>query len=111
VDYTMSEPTLTVEQLDAASPDTAVAPSSTDDSFNWPLVVAAVGGVLILVALVWQVASSRQKPKRPSKPQPQRAASPPEGSPTIARFCHACGAPVLPEDKFCRECGTAVKNR
>ncbi len=111
VDYTMSEPTLTVEQLDTAETSSAPATAVNND-MNWPLLLAAVGGVLILVALVWQVASSRQKPKRPQKPTPQRTAVPPATpAPKTVQFCHECGSPVQPEDKFCRVCGTAVKNR
>ncbi len=109
VDYTMTEPTLTAAQLDTA--ETSSATAVTDD-VNWPLLLAAVGGVLILVAIIWQVASNRQKPKRPQKPTPQRTAVPPATpAPQTVQFCHECGSPVQPEDKFCRVCGTAVKNR
>ncbi len=120
VTYTMSQPTLTVEQ--AAPAPTAVTPPTADDAFNWALLLAVVGGVFVLIAIVWQVTSNRQKSKRPRKAPPQRAAvlppvSPPVSStpkpapPKAARFCHDCGAPVKPEDKFCGNCGTAVKNR
>lgn len=114
VDYTMTDPTLTVAQSDTASSAAGVTPPATDNSLNWPLLLAIAGGVLILAAVAWQVASSRRQPKRPRKTPPQRPpASPKGGGPQggVVQFCHQCGSPVGPEDKFCRACGTAVKNR
>lgn len=108
VEYTMNEPTLSATQIDAAPANTGATPPPLEDDFNWPLLLAAAGGILILVAVGWQVASRRQKPKRPRKTPPQRAATP---TPKAVQFCHACGSPVGPEDKFCGACGTAVKNR
>lgn len=114
VDYTMNQPTLSVEQLAPSATNTntssAVTPA-TGDGLNWPLLLAAAGGILILMAIVWQAASMRQQRKRPRKTPPQRTPPAPKPAVKAVQFCHECGAPVGPEDKFCRECGTAVKSR
>jgi hypothetical protein len=108
VEYTMSEPLLSVEQLPpvpAVTMPTAVNTPATNTSNNWPLWLAVIGGAMIVGALVWQVVSNRQKRARPGKPVPIR---PPTRA---ARFCHECGNPLQAGDQFCRNCGTAVKGR
>lgn len=117
VTYTMSSPQLTVDSQ--VPEDTAVTnpesapPSGTSstsflDNINWPLVLAGAGLLLIIAAVVWQIASSRSNKKRPVKPKPQ-AASAKSTKATATKYCHECGQPLQPGDKFCRECGTAVK--
>lgn len=114
VEYTMDEPTLSVEQLPVIAPpvtpisapisEVSTPESGASEGVDWAILLAVAGGVLILVAVVWQVASNRQKPKRPSKATPAHT---PQPGP--AKFCHQCGLPLQSGDKFCRSCGTAVK--
>jgi len=113
VDYTMNEPTLSIDLLNTTE-TVPVTSTPAGNDFNWPVLLAIAGGVLILAAVAWQVVGSRRQPKRARKTSPPRPpASPKGGGPKVgtAQFCHECGAPVGAEDKFCRECGTAVKNR
>ncbi len=115
VTYTMSSPQLTVDSQVPA--DTAVtnpesapaAASSTSflDDINWPLVLAGAGLLLIIAAVIWQIASSRSNKKRPVKPKRQAEST--KSPKTAAKYCHECGQPLQAGDKFCRECGTAVK--
>lgn len=111
VDYTLSEPVLSVNRLPlapAASGAAATGTPAANTGDNWPLWLAALGGILIIVALVWQVVSNRQQRQR--RPQSQRPPKlTPQRPPSAARFCHECGAALQTDDKFCRHCGTAVK--
>ncbi len=118
VAYTMSSPQLTIESqvpqenqgnTAVTNPEPAPPPAASSTSFldnvnfNWPLAVAGAGLLLIIAAIVWQIAGSRSNQKRPVKPKRQAA------SRAAAKYCHECGQPLQPGDKFCRECGTAVK--
>lgn len=104
IDYVLTSPQLSIEQGPSAAvvgdSGTAVTAST---NINWALVAAAVGGLLVVIALTWQVASSRAE-TRPRKPRPVRSERQ-----VRARFCHACGRAVQPGDRFCRQCGTAIK--
>lgn len=106
LNYTMPEPVLSVARLPAIPAATAPvgigAPAATAGD-SWPIWLAALGGILITIAVVWQVAANRQQRARPFKAAPVRR------QPQTARFCHACGQPLQRADKFCRNCGTAVK--
>lgn len=117
--YTLSSPQLTIEsQIPAdgatnttvpqTAPSSSPAASSTSflDTINWPLAVAGAGLLLIIVAVIWQIASSRSAKKRPAKPRRQ---APAKTGKQAAKYCHECGHPLQSGDKFCRECGTAVK--
>ena len=104
VDYSLTSPQLSIEQAPAAAIVEGAETTGSTSSINWPLIAAAVGGVLIVIALTWQIASSTQVESRTRKPQPTRPTKQ-----TRARFCHECGQPVRPGDRFCRQCGTAVK--
>jgi hypothetical protein len=115
VAYTMSSPQLTVdsqvlEDTAVTNPESAPAAASSTsflDNINWPLVLAGAGLLLIIAAVVWQIASSRSNKKRPVKPKPQTAST--KSPKAAAKYCHECGQPLQQGDKFCRECGTAVK--
>lgn len=111
VDYTLSEPVLSVNRLPLAPATSGAAVTGTpaaNTGDNWPLWLAVLGGILIVVALVWQVMGNRQQ--RPRRPRPPRPSKPtPPRPPSAARFCHECGAALQAGDKFCRHCGTAVK--
>ncbi len=119
VTYTLSSPQLTVDsqvpEVDTAvsNPEPVPPPAASPTSFlnldniNWPLVLAGAGLLLIIAAVIWQIASSRSGSKRPIKPRRQAKSA--KSAQTTAKYCHECGQPLQPEDKFCRECGTAVK--
>jgi hypothetical protein len=106
--YTMASPQLSIENLpgvgqtETSSP---LSPSPTSAGFNWPLMIAVAGGVLILLAGAWQIISTRAAAKAASAPAGRSGKRPP------ARFCHICGQPAGPQDRFCRHCGTAIKGR
>ena len=104
VDYTLTSSQLSIEQSPAAAIVEGVETTGSASAINWPLIAAAVGGVLLAMALTWQITSSARTESRTRKPRPVR----PEKQ-TQARFCHQCGQPVQPGDRFCRQCGTAIK--
>lgn len=128
VSYDMASPQLSAELLFAdagsgvestdAGSGTAVVPTPVDEGINWPLVLAVAGGLLVVVAIVWQVATSRPQNKRVAKPRPQRS-QPTKAKPhraksststgTSAKFCHNCGQPTSAGDRFCRNCGEKLK--
>ena len=113
--YTMAEPQLSVNV--GRSPavesggETAVSPlaASVTPVINWPLILGGAGLLLIAVALVWLVSmnwpTSRSKVR---KPRPRRGTSG-KTSGSRARFCHICGQQADPDDRFCRNCGTQLK--
>ncbi len=116
VTYTMSSPQLTADSQNSedtavanpeSAPPSAASSTSFLDNINWPLVLAGVGLLLIIAAVVWQIANSRSNKKRPAKPKPQTASA--QSKKAAAKYCHECGQPLQSGDKFCRECGTAVK--
>lgn len=111
VTYEMPNPALSANQ---PAPDTAVSPpppaATGSSSLDWPLLVAILGGLMIVAAIIWQVSAGRSKRKRPSvKPKPLRPPS--TAAPNPAGYCHECGTLLQAGDKFCRHCGTAVKNK
>ena len=72
---------------------------------NWPVIMAVIGGTLLLLAVGWQLFSARLTMRRaPRKPRPTRSTR--GGG---VRFCHQCGAKAQAGDRFCRECGTELK--
>jgi hypothetical protein len=106
--YTMNSDSLTADLLQSTAVTTQPSPTSNtapaNNTLNWPLLLAALGFVLIVFAVVWQVLVRPKSSSRPRKPQKVHTASG-----TEAKYCHHCGIKLQPNDKFCRECGTAVK--
>ncbi len=118
--YNMIRPQLSAELLGAQQP--AIPSETTGDvggqesGFNWQIVAAATAFGLALAAGAWLLLGYRQSRRRISKPRPvrrsraKRASSSTSRSSTgKAKFCHECGQQLTPGDKFCRNCGTAVK--
>jgi ribosomal protein L32 len=119
VTYTMSEERLTMSTAEDLSDAEEAVPAEVGETtgleLDWPVVLGVVGGLLILLALGWQLFSDRlagpggapRKP-RPARARQQKSANrrQPQGK---ARFCHNCGERVRPGDRFCRECGTQLK--
>lgn len=134
VDYAMSSPQLSAPALStgggqgAVNPDLAQPAASSDagsllGDIN-PLWIVGIFGVAALVGLAFvfgrQQSGSRAnstrkpKPKRPAPappaPPPQQPVAKPAPPPAgAARFCHNCGQPATPDDRFCSSCGTRLK--
>ena len=119
--YNLLQPQLSAELLGAQQP---AIPSETigdvggqESGFNWQIVLVATAFGLALAARAWLLLGYRQARRRISKPQPVRR---PRGKRTSysasrsstgkANFCHECGQQLTPGDKFCRNCGTVVKD-
>jgi hypothetical protein len=124
VDYTMTRPELTeaLEQSPLLTTPGAVGQGSAAATQrpNWPLILAAIGGLALLAAAAWFVLMRRPAPaayRRPARatnrPRPERRGGASQGTPKggAARFCHNCGEPLTATDRFCRSCGTAVKGK
>ena len=103
VDYQMATAQLSVERLpsrdaDLKAPELPSA-STAGSGINWPIVIIVIGGLIIVVFFVWQLASRR--------PSSKVYKSPGQGVDEQSRdkFCNHCGRPVDKEDKFCGQCG------
>lgn len=119
--YRMIRPELSAEAL-AVQPPPATAPSlgvpeqnaSSESDFNWLIVLAAVVAVLAFAVVAWLIYSNQKRNRRVRKPRPtarsqKRRSSAPTSGGSKSKFCHECGQPLDPADKFCRNCGTVVK--
>jgi hypothetical protein len=106
---------LGAQQAPVEGPLPIVSDAAPDESsdFNWPLVAIVAGGLIIIAAVAWFLYSNNQSGrKRTPRPRPVRSAKKSAtSSATQVQFCHNCGQPVDVEDRFCRECGAAVKGR
>lgn len=115
VDYTMTSSQLSAQRsspsiADASTTGFTPADSSPESELPWPAIAVAAVGVLAIIAATWQIATTRAT-ARPRKPRPLRATKQPASASASAGYCHICGQPLQAGDKFCRECGTAVKGK
>lgn len=122
LNYTMSTPQLTVtfssQDTEAAELPFLDATPVEETGFDWQLLLIALGVLILVATAVWYLlnrpSSSSKRPARP-KPNRPKAASQTTAAqaahPGKANFCHRCGEPLQTEDKFCRNCGTAVKGK
>ncbi|KAA3664570.1 MAG: hypothetical protein DWQ04_05095 [Chloroflexi bacterium] len=118
VNYEMTEPQLTIDLATQPQPtaQTAVSPPPVaGNNTNLPLILGVVGGVLIVAVLAWALVNNQKTTPRPRKPTPRRktavkSSPPPARLASAAIFCHEGGEGLQAGDKFCRECGTAVKS-
>lgn len=103
VEYKMDGANLSIESLpqQKTGPQTTEMPdrSSTTSGFSWPIAAIVVGGLVIIISLVWRIVSRRPL-SAARKPVPKQAANR-----SRARFCRTCGKAVDGEDNFCRGCG------
>ena len=87
---------------------------------NWPVMLAAGGSFLGLLALAWQMWGERVRlsGRRRRKPRPAPRTTPPRTDAKgkrkgkrsqQAKFCHQCGEQAQLGDRFCRNCGTQLK--
>jgi hypothetical protein len=110
INYTLSSEQLTVPAAASGSVSNTTTPAANEagsflDGLDWPIILSVAGGVLLLLAVGWQIFGARLSARRaPRKPRPSRAMRQQQ-----AKFCHQCGARAQEGDRFCRECGTELK--
>jgi hypothetical protein len=106
VDYNMTGDQLSVASLPPANTGiqnpTSPVTSKSGSGMNWALVAIIAGGFLILVALIWQMASRR------SSPSVDKLADTGAEKQSRAKFCRNCGEPIDKGDRFCRGCGAEL---
>jgi len=97
---------------------------------NWPVLLAAAGGLLVLLALAWQLwghrlprggrrlrkprptrstGARRERDRKERNPKGRAASGQKDTKSRPAKFCHQCGEEVQAGDRFCRNCGTQLK--
>jgi hypothetical protein len=94
--------TLEQEGLSVGVAGSAAAQETGPD---WLLLAAVAAGILLLIIaaiLLWPRLNAARR-TTPRKPAPEHAHQ--------ARYCHNCGEPAQPGDRFCRQCGTVLKER
>jgi hypothetical protein len=106
VDYKMTTAQLSATSL--RSPNTNMqtpslpATPSTGSGINLALAAVVTGGLIIVVALIWQIASRRPSPniRKPVDPRVEKQ--------SLAKFCRNCGEPIDEGDRFCSGCGSEL---
>ena len=106
VDYKMTTAQLSAPSLPSlnTSRQTSALPAtpSTGSGINWALAAIGTGGLIIVVALIWQIASRRPAPKihKPVDTGVEKQSR--------AKFCRNCGEPIGEGDRFCSGCGSEL---
>ena len=106
VDYIMTSAQLSATSL--PPPNTSIktpalpATPSTGSGINWALAAFVSGGLIIVVALIWQIASRRPSPNM-RKPIDSRVEKQ-----SRAKFCRDCGEQIDEGDRFCNGCGSEL---
>jgi hypothetical protein len=106
VDYKMTTAQLSATSLPRqnTSIQTPVIPTTprTGSGINWALAAIVTGGLIIIVALVWQIASRRPAPniRKPIDSLVEKQ--------SWAKFCRNCGEPIDEGDRFCSGCGSEL---
>ena len=102
---------MTTAQLSATSlppPNTGIQPPAlpaapgTGSGINWALAAIVSGGLIIIGALIWQIASRR------SSPDIHKSDDSRVEKQSRAEFCRNCGEPVDEGDRFCSGCGLEI---
>lgn len=127
VAYSRSVSQVSAELLqpsDTAEPTTGNQPNTPSETgLNWPTILLVSAGVAVLAVGAWMLfgerlvaarrPAGRSRPapvsKRPKKRKRERETAVSD-SPSKARYCHHCGQKSEPDDRFCRSCGTRLKN-
>ncbi len=106
VDYKMTTAQLSATSLPPSNPSmqTPALPAtpSTGSGLNWALVAIVTGGLIIIGALIWQIASRRPSPdiRQPIDSRVETQSR--------AKFCRNCGEPIDDGDRFCSGCGSEL---
>jgi hypothetical protein len=106
VDYKMINAQLSAASLPSPSTSmqTPAIPTtpSTGSGINWALAAVVTGGLIIIGALIWQIASRRPAPniRKPLDTRVEKQSR--------AKFCRNCGEPIDEGDRFCRGCGSEL---
>ena len=129
VAYEMGSDALTADLFNSPPVVTPPAETSRFSDLNWPLLLAGIAGLGLSIYFIgsglkeWREQSgkpgrrrksAKPKPRRPRKraAASRRPAAPPQPQSTgQVAFCHNCGAGVQTDDRFCRSCGTQVRDR
>jgi len=107
VTYTMTTAKLSVESL--APPNTQVQgpglPSTlkADEGTNWPIVAVVMTGIILVIVFVWLTTSRRAGFNRHKTHDAKAKIKSPSD------FCRNCGKPTGKDDRFCSNCGSALK--
>ena len=72
-----------------------------------PYILVGVGAVLIVGGLLYYFLSGRERGQKPRRRN--RAPSDSESNTTSVAHCHQCGTRAKPSDRFCRVCGTRLR--
>lgn len=106
VEYKMTNDQLSVESRPSQNIDEQTpglpAGASAGSGISWAIVAAVIGGLMIIGALAWQVASARPSPgiRKPTDTLVEKESR--------NKFCQYCGKPVDNGGNFCGECGMAL---
>jgi len=109
VDYTMMTDKLSVESL--ALPKAPVqepglpSASKGDVGIDWPIAAVVMAGMILVTVLVWMVATHRARSNRHI---PRHAKG---KTKSRSGFCSDCGNPIGKDDRFCSQCGSALKGK
>jgi hypothetical protein len=104
VDYKMNTAQLSAASLPSPSTNlqSPAIPATPGSGFNWALAAVGAGGLLIIVALIWQIVS-RRSPSGIREPVDSGIEKQ-----SRAQFCRNCGEPTDAGDKFCSGCGSEL---
>jgi hypothetical protein len=106
VDYIMTAAQLSAASLPSPStnpqPPALPATPGSGSGINWALAAVVAGGLLIIAALIWQIAS-RRSPSGIREPVDSGIEKQ-----SRAQFCRNCGEPTDAGDKFCSGCGSEL---
>jgi hypothetical protein len=122
VSYTKVGEGLTVDSLQQTplpSPTEPIAGGAPEPSqvVKWVAIGLVVILVVVIGALYLRVWRNPPKERSPRRRHRSRSSSPETPMPppnekvgdSASLFCHECGTPAGPQDKFCRSCGTRLR--
>jgi len=104
VDYTITTAQLSAASLPSSNANLQPAefPATPGSGINWALAAVVTGGLLVLAALIWSLASRR------SPPSIRESTGSRVENPSRAQFCRNCGEPTDEGDNFCSGCGSEL---
>jgi len=104
VDYKMTTAQLSATSLPPTNTNmqSPALPATPGSGINWALAAVVTGGLIIIGALIWQIASRRSSAnlRKPVDLQVKKRSQ--------ANFCRNCGEPIDEADRFCRGCGSEL---